>query len=374
MGNCCKKKEDLETSTINEFVDKQNDNPLGLKLTFNDFEKLKVLGKGSFGEVLLVKLKANNKYYAMKILTKKQVKLRHQEVHTRAERDLMVRINCPFIVNIKFAFQDNVNLYLVSDFMQGGELFFHLKKQKYFSEELVRFYAMELVLAISHIHSNKAVYRDLKPENILLDKNGHIKLTDFGLAKIIKDNDKAYSICGTTKYLAPEILLNKGYQKEIDWWSLGCVVFEMLEGKAPFGNPKGKLNLSFYKRNLNFFYTESEDAKAFIKELLVINPENRLGYGKDGSTKIKNHKFFNGVDWDKALKKEYKPPFIPELLDELDLKYFDKIFTEEKLDLNKSQKSKTSESIKSDDNYKNFSYVDYNINEELMKNDNDSDN
>ena len=148
----------------------------------------------------------------------------------------------------------------------------------------------------------------------------------------------------------------------------------MLEGKAPFGNPKGQMTLAFYEKKLNFYYTDSDVAKQFVKELLVINPENRLGYGKDGATKIKNHKFFNGVDWDKALRKEYKPPFVPELLNELDLKYFDKNFTEENLDLNKIQKNNTSESIKAlGDNYQNFSYIDNNINEELIKNDNGSD-
>lgn len=338
------------------------------------FESIKLLGTGSFGKVLLVKLISQNKYYAMKVLNKKQLKFQSQEIHTKNERDLMIKISSPFIVNIIFAFQDNINLYLVSDFMQGGELFFHLRKQKYFSEELVRFYAMELVLAISHIHAKKAVYRDLKPENILLDKDGHIKLTDFGLAKIIKDNDKAYTICGSLKYLAPEILLNQGYQKEIDWWSLGCVVFEMLEGKPPFGNPKGP-NLSLYKRKLNFFYTESEEAKTFIKELLVINPEKRLGYGKDGSEKVKSHKFFKGIDWGKALRKEYKPPFIPDLLDELDLKYFDKAFTEQHVDLNQINKlddssidSKVSKKEDDYDDYANFSFIENDINQELLKN------
>ena len=131
MGNCCKKR-GVEPTSMNEFMQNNEDNPLGIKLTFHDFIKLKVLGKGSFGEVLLVKLKANNKYYAMKILIKKQVKLRHQEVHTRAERDLMVKINCPFIVNIKFAFQDEFKLYIITEFMQGGELLFHLRKEKRF--------------------------------------------------------------------------------------------------------------------------------------------------------------------------------------------------------------------------------------------------
>ena len=192
MGNCCKKKSpgDLDPTSVNEFVDKQEDNPLGIKLSFHDFEKLKVLGKGSFGEVLLVKLKANNKYYAMKILLKKQVKLRHQEVHTRAERDLMVRINCPFIVNIKFAFQDAQKLYIITEFMQGGEMFFHLHKEKRFSNEKTRFYVIEMVLAIEFLHKNKMLYRDLKPENIMVDSNGHIKLTDFGLSKMVKSRKK----------------------------------------------------------------------------------------------------------------------------------------------------------------------------------------
>lgn len=383
MGCCCKKRKKSENinpkgldqnNLLNESTTESQINEVKVKVNLDYFENIKLLGKGTFGKVLLVKLKSNNTYYAMKILNKNQLKLSKQEIHTRNERDIMIKISSPFIVSIKFAFQDETNLYLVSEFMQGGELFFHLRKEKYFSEEFVKFYAMELVLAISHIHEKNAVYRDLKPENILLDKYGHIKLTDFGLAKILKDNEKAFTICGTYKYIAPEILLNRGYKKEVDWWSLGCVLFQMLEGKAPFGSPKGQMTLSFYKKKLNFYYTVSDITKQFIKELLVINPENRLGYGKDGAAKIKNHKFFNGVDWDKALRKEYKPPFVPELLDELDLKYFDKTFTEENLDLNKIQKSKTSKSFKSDDNYKNFSYVDNNINEELMKNDSDSDN
>ena len=384
MGCCCKKRKESEIinpkdlaqkNLLEESMTESQINEIKVKVNLDYFENIKLLGKGTFGKVLLVKLKSNNTYYAMKILNKNHLKLRKQEIHTKNERDIMIKISSPFIVSIKFAFQDETNLYLVSEFMQGGELFFHLRKEKYFSEEFVKFYAMELVLAISHIHEKNAVYRDLKPENILLDKYGHIKLTDFGLARILKDNEKAFTICGTYKYIAPEILLNRGYKKEVDWWSLGCVLFQMLESKAPFGNPKGQMTLSFYKKNLNFYYTDSDITKQFIKELLVIDPESRLGYGKDGATKVKNHKFFNGVNWDKALKKEYKPPFVPELLDELDLKYFDKNFTEENLDLNKIQKNKTSENIKSDDNnYKNFSYVDNNINEELLKNDNDSDN
>ena len=366
MGNCCKKKEDLETSTINEFVDKQNDNPLGLKLTFNDFEKLKVLGKGSFGEVLLVKLKANNKYYAMKILTKKQVKLRHQEVHTKAERDLMVRINCPFIVNIKFAFQDQVKLYIITEFMQGGEMFFHLHKEKRFSNEKTRFYIIEIILAIEFLHKNKMLYRDLKPENIMVDSNGHIKLTDFGLSKMIKKTkEKAFTICGTPQYLAPEILSDEGYDNSVDWWSLGCVMYEMLVGKAPFRIPKGSyLSADLYKKKITIPEYVTEEAKDLISQLLVPNPKKRLGYGEDGAQKIKDHRYFEGINWEDAWNKKLTPPFIPVLKSETDLSYFDKMFTNEKIE--GSKVSEVPSSIAGSSEYKGFTYVTNSVSTELM--------
>ena len=366
MGNCCKKKEDLETSTINEFVDKQNDNPLGLKLTFNDFEKLKVLGKGSFGEVLLVKLKANNKYYAMKILTKKQVKLRHQEVHTKAERDLMVKINCPFIVNIKFAFQDQVKLYIITEFMQGGEMFFHLHKEKRFSNEKTRFYVIEIILAIEFLHKNKMLYRDLKPENIMVDSNGHIKLTDFGLSKMIKKTkEKAFTICGTPQYLAPEILSDEGYDNSVDWWSLGCVMYEMLVGKAPFRIPKGSyLSADLYKKKITIPEYVTEEAKDLISQLLVPNPKKRLGYGEDGAQKIKDHRYFEGINWEDAWNKKLTPPFIPVLKSETDLSYFDKMFTNEKIE--GSKVSEVPSSIAGSSEYKGFTYVTNSVSTELM--------
>ena len=365
MGSCCKKREDTETSAINELVDPQNDNPLGLKLTFSDFEKLKVLGKGSFGEVLLVKLKANNKYYAMKILTKKQVKLRHQEVHTKAERDLMVKINCPFIVNIKFAFQDNAKLYIITEFMQGGEMFFHLHKEKRFSNEKTRFYIIEIILAIEFLHKNKMLYRDLKPENIMVDSNGHIKLTDFGLSKMVKKTkEKAFTICGTPQYLAPEILSDEGYDNSVDWWSLGCVMYEMLVGKAPFRIPKGSyLSADLYRKKITIPEYVTEEAKELISQLLVPNPRKRLGYGEDGAQKIKEHRYFEGINWDDAWNKKLTPPFIPVLKSETDLSYFDKMFTDEKIE--GSKVTDVPSSIAGSE-YKGFTYVTNSVSTELM--------
>lgn len=358
MGNCCKKKgeDEYDQNSVNQFVE-NHDNPLGIKLTFHDFEKLKVLGKGSFGEVLLVKLKANNKYYAMKILTKKNVKLRHQEVHTKAERDLMVRINCPFIVSIKFAFQDATNLYIITEFMQGGEMFFHMHREKRFDDDKTKFYVVEMVLAIEFMHKNKMLYRDLKPENIMVDKNGHIKLTDFGLSKMVKKTkEKAFTICGTPQYLAPEVLSDDGYDNSVDWWSLGCVMYEMLTGTAPFKIPRGSyLSADLYKKKVNIPDYITPEAKDLIKQLLVPNPKKRLGYGTDGAKKIKEHQYFKDIDWDDAWNQKLTPPFVPELDGETDLKYFDKMFTNENIE--GSKVSEAPSSIVPSSEFKGFTYV-----------------
>ena len=366
MGNCCKKRNEITPTSVSEFVDKQEDNPLGIKLSFHDFEKLKVLGKGSFGEVLLVKLKANNKYYAMKILVKKQVKLRHQEIHTKAERDLMVRINCPFIVNIKFAFQDTYKLYIITEFMQGGEMFFHLHKERRFSNEKTRFYIIEIILAIEFLHENKMLYRDLKPENIMVDSTGHIKLTDFGLSKMInKQKEKAFTICGTPQYLAPEILSDDGYDDSVDWWSLGCVMFEMLVGKAPFKIPKGAyLSADLYKKKITIPEFVTPEAKDLISLLLIPNPKKRLGYGPDGVKKIKDHPYFEGVNWEDAWNRKLQPPFVPKLKGETDLSYFDKMFTNEKIE--GSKVSEVPSSIANSE-YKGFTFVTNSVSNELIE-------
>ena len=318
-----------DTSTLDDF---QN---AILKLSYNDFELLKLLGRGSFGEVLLVRLKANKKLYAMKVLDKKMLKQRKQQIHTKTERDLMVKINCPFIVNIKSAFQDETKLYIVSEFLQGGDLFFHLHEKRYtvFPEIKARFYIMELVIALDFLHQNNMIYRDLKPENILLDSQGHDKLTDFGLSKIFEnEDDKAYTVCGTPQYLAPEILLRKGYDKAVDWWSLGCVLYEMLYGRLPFKFKKGqKISLNIYKEEIAFDKKISEEAKDLIINLLIFDPKSRLGSGVDGGEKIKNHNFFKGVNWKDVWDRKLEPPFVPNLKSDPDLKYFDSSFTDESI-------------------------------------------
>ena len=350
-----------DTSTLDDF---QN---AILKLSYNDFELLKLLGRGSFGEVLLVRLKANKKLYAMKVLDKKMLKQRKQQIHTKTERDLMVKINCPFIVNIKSAFQDETKLYIVSEFLQGGDLFFHLHEKRYtvFPEIKARFYIMELVIALDFLHQNNMIYRDLKPENILLDSQGHVKLTDFGLSKIFEnEDDKAYTVCGTPQYLAPEILLRKGYDKAVDWWSLGCVLYEMLYGRLPFKFKKGqKISLNIYKEEIAFDKKISEEAKDLIINLLIFDPKSRLGSGVDGGEKIKNHKFFKGVNWKDVWDRKLEPPFVPNLKSDQDLKYFDSSFTDESVGSLLGKNSLKERGFSNE--YSGFSYLAPSVSKEL---------
>ena len=309
------------------------------KLCYEDFEPLKLLGTGSFGRVLLVRLNSKNKLYAMKILNKSFLKQRHQEEHTKTERNLMVAINCPFVMNIKYAFQDETKLYLVTDFMQGGDMFFHLHENKKFKRERAKFYIVEILLGIEYLHKNNMVYRDLKPENILMDKDGHIKITDFGLSKILDDiNETTFTLCGTPQYIAPEVIIKRGYDKGVDWWSLGCVLFEMLTGYLPFYIPRGgKINFRCFQTPLKFPKFMSEDEIDLITKLLNIDPNERLGSGPEDAAAIKSHPYFKDVDWDKYLKKEIIPPFKPKLKNDLDLKYFDKAFTDENVNTKKQQ-------------------------------------
>ena len=354
---------------------KDNDNTeeteqaLNIKVSYSDFQPLKLLGRGSFGEVLLVRLKATNKVYAMKILDKKVLKMKKQQIHTKTERDLMVKINSPFIVNIKTAFQDEANLYLVSEFMQGGDMFFHMHDGQIviFNNEKTRFYIMELVLALESLHKNNMVYRDLKPENILLDSKGHVKLTDFGLSKILEDEkDKAFTLCGTPQYLAPEVLLRQGYDKAVDWWSLGCVMYEMLMGRLPFAIKRGmKLSMRIYERKMDFSKRITDSAKDLVQKLLVINPKHRLGSGPNGTENVKNHPFFDGVDWDLAMKKQLKPPFIPKLKSDTDLRYFDIMFTDEKIGGPKRKNTNRDRDREPSNEYNGFTYMAESVTKEL---------
>ena len=259
--------------------------------------------------------------------------------------------------------------------MQGGELFYHLHKEKRFNNEKAKFYIIEMILAIEYLHKNNMLYRDLKPENVLIDKTGHIKLTDFGLSKIIrKPKDKAYTICGTPQYLAPEVLSDQGYDYTVDWWSLGCVFYELLIGRAPYKILLGdSLNEDIYSKPYIIPDYVSDEAQDLINKLLVVNPKKRLGYGENGSNKIKHHPYFKDVNWQDAWNQKLKPPFIPDVSDETDLKYFDKMFTDEKLNSGDCDISGFSNLHSKGNDFKGFTYVANSMESELMSMDRNND-
>ncbi|KAG6007847.1 hypothetical protein E4U21_005435 [Claviceps maximensis] len=299
----------------------------------SDFEILKLIGKGTFGQVYQVRKKDTQRIYAMKVLQKKVIVQKKEVAHTVGERNILVRTatsDSPFIVGLKFSFQTPSELYLVTDYMSGGELFWHLQKEGRFDERRAKFYIAELILAIQHLHNNDIVYRDLKPENILLDANGHIALCDFGLSKAnLTKNDTTNTFCGTTEYLAPEVLLDEsGYTKMVDFWSLGVLVFEMCCGWSPFyaeDTQQMYKNIAFGKVRFPRD-TLSQEGRNFVKGLLNRNPKHRLG-ATDDAEELKQHSFFGDIDWDLLTKKLITPPFKPKLKSETDVSYFDPEFT-----------------------------------------------
>ncbi|XP_064149260.1 ribosomal protein S6 kinase alpha-2 isoform X4 [Loxodonta africana] len=297
----------------------------------SQFELLKVLGQGSYGKVFLVrKVKGPDagQLYAMKVLKKATLKVRDR-VRSKMERDILAEVNHPFIVKLHYAFQTEGKLYLILDFLRGGDLFTRLSKEVMFTEEDVKFYLAELALALDHLHGLGIIYRDLKPENILLDEEGHIKITDFGLSKEAIDHDKrAYSFCGTIEYMAPEVVNRRGHTQSADWWSFGVLMFEMLTGSLPFqGKDRKETMALILKAKLGMPQFLSMEAQSLLRALFKRNPSNRLGAGMDGVEEIKRHPFFVTIDWNKLYRKEIKPPFKPAVGRPEDTFHFDPEFT-----------------------------------------------
>lgn len=299
----------------------------------DDFKLLKLIGKGTFGQVYQVKKKDTRRIYAMKVLSKKVIIQKKEVAHTLGERNILVRTAMaasPFIVGLKFSFQTPTDLYLVTDYMSGGELFWHLQKEGRFQEARAKFYIAELIMSLKHLHEHNIVYRDLKPENILLDATGHIALCDFGLSKAnLTHGDTTNTFCGTTEYLAPEVLLDEqGYTKMVDFWSLGVLVFEMCCGWSPFyaeDTQQMYKNIAFGKVRFPRDALSAE-GRNFVKGLLNRNPKHRLGANNDAN-ELMAHPFFSDIDWDALSRKELIPPFKPKLKSDADTSNFDPEFT-----------------------------------------------
>ncbi|KII95185.1 hypothetical protein PLICRDRAFT_149694 [Plicaturopsis crispa FD-325 SS-3] len=342
------------------------------RLGLSDFRTVKVIGKGAFGEVRLVQKSDTGKIYAMKTLKKDEMLKKDQLAHVRAERDVLAESDSPWVVSLYYSFQDPAYLYLIMEFLPGGDLMTMLIKYDTFSEDVTRFYIAECVLAIEAVHKLGFIHRDIKPDNILIDKDGHVKLSDFGLSTgFHKQHDSsyyqrlldsatgvvsptaaaqaarnsvmvnsinltmtskdvigtwkanrrklAYSTVGTPDYIAPEIFLQKGYGNECDWWSLGAIMFECLVGYPPFCSESTH---ETYQKIIQWQYHLvfpddvhlSREAEDLIRRLIT-SPDRRLGVDQ-----IKSHPFFYGVDWDTI--RHIDAPFVPNLRSITDTSYF----------------------------------------------------
>ncbi|KAL9942046.1 hypothetical protein ACHAO5_008352 [Verticillium nonalfalfae] len=281
------------------------------KYTLTDFDLLRTLGTGSFGRVHLVQSKHNQRFYAVKVLKKAQVVKMKQVEHTNDERRMLGEVKHPFLITLWGTFQDSKNLYMVMDFVEGGELFSLLRKSGRFPNPVAKFYAAEVTLALEYMHEKDIIYRDLKPENLLLDRHGHLKITDFGFAK--KVPDKTWTLCGTPDYLAPEVVSNKGYNKSVDWWSLGILVYEMLCGYTPFwdsGSPM-KIYENILRGKVKYPQYMDPSARDLLEKLITADLTKRLGNLYHGSKDVKNHPWFAEVTWERLAKKDIDAPYSP---------------------------------------------------------------
>ncbi|KAK5970119.1 putative serine/threonine protein kinase [Trichostrongylus colubriformis] len=304
------------------------------KFGLQHFALLKVLGKGSFGKVMLVELKGKNEFYAMKCL-KKDVILEDDDTEcTYIERRVLILASqCPFLCQLFCSFQTNEYLFFVMEYLNGGDLMHHIQQVKKFDENRTRFYACEIIVALQFLHSNNIIYRDLKLDNILLDSEGHVKLADFGMAKteMNRENGMASTFCGTPDYISPEIIKGQLYNEAVDFWSFGVLMYEMLVGQSPFhGEGEEELFDSILNERPYFPKTISKEAAKCLSALFDRNPNTRLGMPECPDGPIRQHSFFRGVDWKRFETRQVPAPFKPNIKSSSDASNFDEDFTNEK--------------------------------------------
>mmetsp|Transcript_4805 Transcript_4805/g.12306 ORF Transcript_4805/g.12306 Transcript_4805/m.12306 type:complete len:553 (+) Transcript_4805:186-1844(+) len=297
------------------------------------FDLLQVIGQGGYGKVFLVRKNRGpdkSKVYAMKVLKKATIVRNKKDVlHTKAERSILEAVKSPFIVDLHYAFQTNGKLYLILQYLGGGELFTYLDREGMFLEDTARFYVCEIVIALSHLHELGIIYRDLKPENIMLDPTGHVVLTDFGLCKESIGSSRTHTFCGTIEYMAPEILNREGHGCEVDWWSLGALLFDMVTGAPPFvGASRKKIMEKIIKAQVRFPPFLTMEVKDLLRKLLCRNVQKRFGSAeKGGAASIQKHTWFRKVDWEAVKRRSQPPPYVPEVGDDIDTQNFDIRFT-----------------------------------------------
>lgn len=317
------------------------------KYDLEDLEVIRPLGTGTFGVVYLVRHAKTGAFLALKVMKKDDIVCLHQVDHVHSEKSILLSLNSHFIVELYKTFQNCTHLFMLMEYVPGGELFRHLRASGHLSKSAAVFYAAEIVIALDTLHLNSIIYRytthisivtkrithcvsnnrDLKPENILIDQEGHIRLTDFGFAKRVKD--RTWTLCGTPEYLAPEMIEGSGHGKGVDWWGLGILVYEMLAGYPPFSgaNPY-EIYEKILEGNVTYPPTFDRATRDFVSRLLEHNPVKRLGCLRQGAEDVKMHKFFSEIkDWNLVENKGLKPPFVPHLdIDNAgDSSYFDMV-------------------------------------------------
>jgi len=293
--------------------------------TVKDFDLRATVGTGTFGRVRVVKLKGcpDRTPLALKIMKKSEVIRLKQVEHVKAETAILSMIEHPFIVNLLATFQDDKRLFLVLEFINGGELFSHLRTEGRLPDADGKFYSAEIVLAFAYLHEKDIIYRDLKPENLLIDCDGHLKITDFGFAKVVED--RTWTLCGTPEYLAPEIIQSKGHGRAVDWWALGILIFEMLAGYPPFydENPFG-IYQKVLAGKIEFPKHFDVKAKDLVKKLLMHDRAKRFGCLKNGAEDIQKHKWYKTLDWEQVALRRIKPSYIPTVKAADDTSMFDR--------------------------------------------------
>ncbi|GAV02844.1 hypothetical protein RvY_13359 [Ramazzottius varieornatus] len=305
-----------------QFIDRWKTKNSALNKTVSDFDRIKTLGAGSFGRVLLVKSKHGGEFMAMKILDKDKIVKMKQVEHTMNEKQVLYSIRFPFCVSMLAHFQDNCSLFMCIEYISGGEMFSHLRNFGKFPEPQTRFYAAQVVMGFEYLHCLDLVYRDLKPENLLIDHLGYVRITDFGFAKRIKS--RTWTLCGTPDYLAPEIILSKGYNRAVDWWAVGVLIYEMAAGLPPFMSDQpiqtyNKIVSGKVKYPSHF----SNDLKDIVKNILQVDVTKRYGNLKNGANDVKNHPFFNDTDWLALYHRKIPAPFVPKTKGPGDASNFD---------------------------------------------------
>ncbi|KAL7686618.1 putative cGMP-dependent kinase, protein kinase-like domain superfamily, rmlC-like jelly roll [Plasmopara halstedii] len=302
-----------------------------MQIKLDELQVLCTLGSGTFGRVKLVQHKSTGTTYALKVLNKASVVAYKQQRNALSEKLVMAQCDHPFLLKLYTTYKDAARLYLLIEFVQGGELFTYLHSTPSSSGRLLndhaRFYASHVLLALEYLHERCIVYRDLKPENLLIDPEGYLKVVDFGFAKVV--DDRTYTLCGTTEYLAPELVLGKGHNRGVDYWALGILIYEMVVGYSPFAGSSQidqmQICRNVVKEKVEFPAWVTPSCRDIISKLLERDPTKRLGMTHGGARAIRSHSWFAKLDWVATLKKTIDAPYKPKLMDAADASKFGKV-------------------------------------------------